>query len=69
MEDETMVRLDDSEEEHYFLRSKRASLPLAQPKDNTKAIIKINPSLNLKLKPKIVYTLELSLNVKMSCRI
>ena len=45
MENETMERVYDSEEEYYFLRpkTKGSSLLVPQPKDNTKDIIKTKP--------------------------
>ena len=80
MEDETMERAYDSEEEYYFLtpktNSKGASSLFPQPKMKgprprspnlkikLKILLKLNPSLYLKLKLKIVSTLQLSMNVE-----
>ena len=52
MEDETMERVYDSEEEYYFFRpkTKGASPLITQPQDNTKDIIKTKPITNPRTK-------------------
>ena len=64
MEDETMERVYEAEEEHHFLRHKGASPAVSHSKLTLKILLNLNPSPNPKLKPKTVSTLLLSMNVK-----
>ena len=73
MEDETMERVYDSEEEYYLLRPKTKTKHKTEPKVTPKILLKLNPSLNLSLKLKIVSVLVVTsrryyLGIKLECK-